>query len=532
MIFRSPFPDLDIPDLPLHEYLLARADERADKPVFIDGLSGAATGYQELATTVRAAARGLAARGIAKGDVVALCTPNLPAYAVAFLATSSVGGIVTTMNPLMTASELAGQLIDSRARIAITVAPLLEKMREAIALDVDGETPQVEELYVLGEADGAEPFAGLVQQGDTLLAAGDDIPQVDIDPANDLVALPYSSGTTGLPKGVMLTHRNLVANIEQILTGDSIPEDEILIGILPFFHIYGMVVIMGCGLARGNTIVTLPRFELEEFLGVLTEHRVSRAHVVPPILLALAKHPAVDNFDFEALRCVFVGAAPVSPEISEACAARIDCRVRQGYGLTEASPVTHYTPFDEKFQRLGSAGPPVANTEAKIVDLDTGAALDAGVEGEILVRGPQVMKGYLNAPEATAITVDDEGWLHTGDIGRCDPDGWIYLVDRAKELIKYKGYQVPPAELESLLIAHPEVADAAVIPKPDDEAGEVPKAFVVRSGNVSAEALMEYVAAEVSPYKKLREVEFIDEIPKSASGKILRRILRDRESAK
>jgi len=258
---------------------------------------------------------------------------------------------------------------------------------------------------------------------------------------------------------------------------------------------------------------------------------VSRAHVVPPILLALAKHPAVDNFDFEALRCVFVGAAPMSPEIATACEARLGCRVRQGYGLTEASPVTHYTPLDDEFQRLGSAGPPVAGTEAKVVDVESGEALEPGAEGEILVRGPQVMKGYLNAPEATAITLDDEGWLHTGDIGRCDPDGWVYLVDRAKELIKYKGYQVPPAELESLLIAHPKVADAAVIPKPDEEAGEIPKAFVVRSGEVSADALMDYVAAEVSPYKKLREIEFIDEIPKSASGKILRRVLRDRESA-
>ena len=531
MIFCSPFPDVDIPDLPLHEYLLARADALADKPAFIDGLSGEETSHQELAASVRAAACGLANRGIRKGDVVALCSPNLPAYAVAFLATSSVGGIVTTLNPLMTRGELAQQLIDSQARIAVTVAPLVEKMQEAVAFEIDGATPQVEEIYVFGEAEGVETFAGLMQEGAALLVTGDG-PQVDIDPANDLVVLPYSSGTTGLPKGVMLTHRNLVANIEQILVCDPIPEDEVLIGVLPFFHIYGMVVIMGCGLAQGNTVVTLPRFELEEFLGVLAEHRVSRAHVVPPILLALAKHPAVDNFDFEALRCVFVGAAPMSPKIAEACEARLGCRVRQGYGLTEASPVTHYTPFDDEFQRLGSAGPPVASTEVKIVDLDTGEALDAGVEGEVMVRGPQVMKGYLNAPEATAITLDDEGWLHTGDIGRCDPDGWVYLVDRAKELIKYKGYQVPPAELESLLIAHPEVADAAVIAKPDDEAGEVPKAFVVRSGNVSAEALMEYVAAEVSPYKKLREVEFIDEIPKSASGKILRRLLRDRDLAK
>ena len=531
MIFRSPFRDVVIPDLPLHEHVLGRAEELGDKPAFIDALSGEATSYAELSLAVRGAALGLAERGFAHGDTIALCSPNLPVYGVAFLAASALGGVVTTMNPLMTATEMARQLIDSNARVAVVVPPLLEKMHEAIGTEIDGARPRVEQVYVFGEADGAERFTSLLRMGAARLAAGDDVPPVDIDPRADVVALPYSSGTTGLPKGVMLTHRNLVANIEQMLAADQIPLDEVLIAVLPFFHIYGMVLILGGGLARGNTIVTLPRFDLEEFLGVLAERRVTRAHIVPPILLALAKHPAVDNFDFSALRCVFVGAAPVSPEIAEACEARIGCRVRQGYGLTEASPLTHCTPIADEHHRSGSAGPPVPGTEVKIADLESGEALEPGAEGEILVRGPQVMKGYLNAPEATAATLDDDGWLHTGDIGRCDPDGWVYLVDRAKELIKYKGYQVAPAELESLLVAHPEVADAAVIPKADEEAGEIPKAFVVRSGEVSGEALMDYVAAEVAPYKKLREVEFIDEIPKSASGKILRRVLRDRESA-
>ena len=530
MIAKSPFPDVEIPEIPLHEYVLQRATEFTDKPAFIDGSSGKSLTYGELANSVRAVACGLAATGFEKGDVLALCSPNLPAYAVAYFAVTSLGGVVTTMNPLSAPREIANQLVDSRARLIVTVGPLLSKIQEAIQTESDtGKMPSVDEVYVFGEAEGAQPFSGLVQEGTAILVAGDGVPEVDIDPRADLVVLPYSSGTTGLPKGVMLTHYNLVANLEQLLCAEGVDEDLIAIGVLPFFHIYGMICTMCSVLAVGGTVITLPRFDLEEFLKTIDEHKVTRAHLVPPIILALAKHPIVDSFDLSSLEYITVGAAPVSVEIAEACEQRIDCAVLEGYGLTEASPVTHFTPLRLGERRPGAAGPPVSNTEVMVVDLDSGEPLGAGDEGEVWIRGPQVMLGYLNNPEATAITVDDEGWLHTGDIGRMDEDGWLSLVDRAKELIKYKGFQVPPAELESLLISHPGVTDAAVVPKPDEEAGEVPKAFVVRSGDISAEELMEFVADTVAPYKKLREVEFIDEIPRSPSGKILRRVLRDQQ---
>jgi len=256
---------------------------------------------------------------------------------------------------------------------------------------------------------------------------------------------------------------------------------------------------------------------------------VTLTHLVPPIVLALSKNPVVDNYDLSKLKTIFSGAAPLDEHLTRACMKRLGCDVRQGYGMTETSPVTHSSPADPALVKFGSVGVPAPNTECKIVSLETGEALGTNKEGEVCVRGPQIMKGYLNRPEATAATIDAEGWLHTGDIGYVDDKGHFFIVDRAKELIKYKGFQVPPAELEALLLIHPCVADAAVIPYPDDEAGEVPKAFVVLKGEVTPEELMKFVAMRVAPHKKIRLLEFIDKIPKSPSGKILRRLLVQRE---
>jgi acyl-CoA synthetase (AMP-forming)/AMP-acid ligase II len=356
---------------------------------------------------------------------------------------------------------------------------------------------------------------------------------VDIDPASDLVALPYSSGTTGINKGVMLTHRNLVANLCQGAPALLAGEGERLIAVLPFFHIYGLVVLMAAALSRGSTLVTMPRFDLEQFLALLQDQRITRAYVAPPIVLALAKHPLVDKYDLSALKSVFSGAAPMDASLERACHERLGCEVIQGWGLTETSPVVttnHNTP---RGPQPGSVGVPLPNTEMRVVDPATGADVSRGETGELLVRGPQVMAGYLNAPEATEAMLDPDGWLHTGDLGRIDEHGYVYIVDRVKELIKYKGLQVAPAELEAVLLSHPEVADAAVVRFPDEEAGEVPKAFVVARGQVDPEALMAFVAERVAPHKKVRRVEFVDEIPKAASGKILRRLLieRDRQAA-
>ncbi|MGH2652437.1 MAG: AMP-binding protein, partial [Actinomycetota bacterium] len=357
-----------------------------------------------------------------------------------------------------------------------------------------------------------------------LLRTNAEPPDVRIDPADDLAALPYSSGTTGLPKGVMLTHHNLVANLCQTVVLQHVREDEALIGVLPLFHSYGMTVVMNLSLRQGATVVTMPKFDLEPFLRLLQDHRVTRAYLVPPIILALAKHLAVDGYDLSALEVILSGAAPLDAGLAESCAKRLGCKVIQGYGLTETSPVTHVT-NDEGTGKPGSVGEVLPNTECKVVDWATGEEVGPGQDGEILVRGPQVMKGYLNNPTATANTIDEDGWLRTGDIGHADEDGFFFVDDRLKELIKYKGYQVPPAELEAVLVGHPAVADAAVIPSPDEEGGEVPKAFVVLKGKATPDKLMAYVAERVAPYKRIRKLEVIEEIPKSLSGKILRRVL-------
>jgi acyl-CoA synthetase (AMP-forming)/AMP-acid ligase II len=262
---------------------------------------------------------------------------------------------------------------------------------------------------------------------------------------------------------------------------------------------------------------------------VLQKHGVTLAHLVPPIVLTLSKNPLVDNYDLSKLKTIFCGAAPLDEHLTRTCMERLGCDVRQGYGMTETSPVTHSSPADPDQVKFGSVGVPAPNTECKIVDLESGEALGHNKEGEVCVRGPQIMMGYLNRPEATAATVDKEGWLHTGDIGYADDEGHFFIVDRAKELIKYKGFQVPPAELEALLLTHPQVADAAVIPCQDDEAGEIPKAFVVLRGEATAAELIDFVATRVAPHKKIRLLEFIDKIPKSASGKILRRVLVQQE---
>src|SRR6266850_805326 len=521
MIFRAPFPDVTIPEVPITPFVLQNAKALGSKPALIDGPTGRVITYANLVESISRAAAGLHARGFKKGDVFAILSPNVPEYAIAFHGVASVGGISCTVNPLYTEHEIAHQLKDSGARFLVTMTQCLPKANAAAALGTN-----IEEVFVfvkdgcdeLLEGAGATPFS-------SLLESDGEAPDVVINPREDLVALPYSSGTTGLPKGVMLTHHNLVANMCQMQGLSYFTHNDTLIAVLPMFHIYGLMVVLNLGLQQGATIVTMPRFELEPFLQILQDYEVTLAHLVPPIVLALSKHPVVDNYKLPKLRTIFSGAAPLGEDLTRACMKRLSCEIRQGYGMTETSPVTHSSPADPAKVKFGSVGVPAPNTECKIVDLENGKPFGPNQEGELCVRGPQVMKGYLNRPEATAQTIDPENWLHTGDIAYADEDGHFFIVDRAKELIKYKGFQVPPAELEALLLAHPNVADCAVIPCPDDEAGEVPKAFVVLRGEATPKELMDFVAARVAPHKKIRSVEFIDQIPKSASGKILRRIL-------
>jgi acyl-CoA synthetase (AMP-forming)/AMP-acid ligase II len=503
MVITSTFPDVEIPPVSLTEYVLGGAGERAAKPALIDGTTGAVTTYGEFAERVAAVAGGLAAEGIGPGDAVGLLGPNSAAWAIAYHAAISLGALVATINPLLMPDEVATQLRTARAK-ALIVAEPLRAAAGASGLD---------RVYALE----SPPTAG----GAAAAPA--------IDPDSDLAALPFSSGTTGLSKGVMLTHRNLVANMEQIRGLHRIGAGDVLVGVLPFFHIYGQTVVLNLGLAQGATIVILPRFDMGVFLDLLERHRVTRAHIAPPVVLGLAKAPGVEGRDL-ALRFVISGAAPLDVDTAKRASERLGAPIRQGYGMTEASPVTHLTP-DEGFEEQdpGTVGALAPNTEARLVDPETGEDSDDG--GELWVRGPQVMRGYLDDEQATAATLTDDGWLRTGDVARVDDGDKFRIVDRVKELIKYKGYQVPPAELEALLIGHRAIADAAVIPIPDEAGGEAPKACVVVTEPIEPDALIEWVAERVAPYKRIRAVEVVDEIPKSPSGKILRRLLRERAAA-
>ena len=519
MIFRGPYPDVAIPEVSITDFIFQTTGEFKDKPALIDGPSGRTLTYGQFEDAVRRTAASLVQKGFRKGDVFGIFSTNCPEYGVAFHAVAMLGGISTLVNPLYTAEEAAFQLNNSGARLLVTSPQFLDKAREAT------EQSKVEELFVFGKAENATPF-------DSLLQSDGDVPRVEIDPREDLVALPYSSGTTGLPKGVMLTHYNLVANMRQMDGLEYFTRDDTLLCVLPLFHIYGLVVVLNMGLHMGATIVMMPRFDLEQFLSLIQKHRVTLSHIVPPIVLQLAQNPIIDNYDLSSLKMIFSGAAPLGVDLSRACMQRIGCGIRQGYGMTETSPVTHSSPPHPDDMKLGAVGTAAPNTECKLVDPATGLELGPNQEGELWVRGPQVMTGYLNNLEATARTVDSERWLHTGDIGYADEDGHFFIVDRMKELIKYKGFQVAPAELEAVLLSHPAIADAAVIPCADEEAGEVPKAFVVLSGAASAEEIMDFVAERLAPHKKIRFVEFIAQIPKSASGKILRRVLVEKERAK
>jgi acyl-CoA synthetase (AMP-forming)/AMP-acid ligase II/enoyl-CoA hydratase/carnithine racemase len=513
MILKSPHPDVNIAEIPLHQLVLQNCARLGDKAAFIDAPSGRVVTYKQMAIYVDRVAAYLASTGFSKGDVLALYSPNLPEYPAVFLGTSAAGGTVTTVSPLSSAEDLAHQLKTTAAKKIVTIPQFMAKAQEAAK-----NAPTVDEIIVIGDAPGATSLSKILQSDAKT-------PSIEFDVRQDVVALPFSSGTTGLPKGVMLTHYNLVANILQSVVIKTSDENDIICSVLPFFHIYGMTVLVNTTMVVGATTVTLPQFDAEMYLKAMQDYKATETYVAPPLVLMLAKHPLVDKFDLSALKLVYSGAAPLDAALAKACEDRLDCVVTQGYGMTEASPGTHSGYRIPDKNKAGSVGQLLSNTLCRIVDVETKKDLDSMQDGEILLKGPQVMKGYLNSLEQTRQMLDEDGWLHTGDIGRYDDDGFFYVVDRVKELIKYKGFQVAPAELEGLLFSHPAVLDAAVVPSPDAEAGEIPIAFIVKKSPVTANELMDFVASKVTSYKRIRAVEFVDSIPKSASGKILRRVL-------
>ncbi|MDF2664701.1 MAG: acyl-CoA synthetase (AMP-forming)/AMP-acid ligase [Microbacterium sp.] len=526
-VFQSPYPRIDIPDASIYDDLFGSLDEGDfDRVALIDPASGAETTYGALRAHVDAFAGALAARGVDTTTVVAVLCPNVPAFATVFHGILRLGAIVTTINSLYTAHEIENQIRDAEATWLVTVSPLLGPAADAArAAGIPDDR-----VIVL---DGAEGHLDLR----SMLAEGRTPPEVSFDPATHVAVLPYSSGTTGNPKGVMLTHRNLVANVHQCRVVIDLHRDDRVLAVLPFFHIYGMTVLLNLALRQRASLVTMPRFDLVDFLRNIQQYRCTFLFIAPPIAVALAKHPVVDDFDITSVRTVFSGAAPLDGETAEAAAGRMGARILQGYGMSELSPVSHAVPDDRVDMPASSVGVLLPNVDAKLIDPETGAEIDAHgddgltLPGEIWVRGPNVMLGYLNRPDATEETLDADGFLHTGDIGVHHVSGYFSIVDRLKELIKYKGYQIAPAELEALLLSHPRIMDAAVIGVDDDDKQEIPKAFVVASpdSGLTADEVMAFVAAEVAPHKKVRRVEFIEAIPKSTSGKILRKDLRARE---
>jgi acyl-CoA synthetase (AMP-forming)/AMP-acid ligase II len=530
MVFHSLYPDVAAIDLPIHEVVLGEAAARGDQPALIDGLTGQSVSYAELDTATRRIAAGLAEAGVAPGDVVALHSPNSIGYPAAFYAITRAGATVTTVSSLATPADLASQLRDSGARWIITVSAFLPTARQA-AEAVSCTAAPICEIFTCDRAEGHRSLLDLARS-----TAPEPSPAVD--PATDVAVLPYSSGTTGTAKGVMLTHRNIATNLAQLNALRRTEPGERIIAVLPFFHMYGITALMNSPLRAGATVVVLPRFDIQQFLQTLQDQRVEVIYAAPPIVLALAKHPAVDDYDLSSLRYLVSSAAPLDADLAAACCRRLGIdAIAQAYGMTELSPACHLVPLDEPSPPPGAVGRLLPSTEMRVVRLgdasSDSADLPAGETGELLIRGPQVMKGYFGRRSETEATIDEDGWLHTGDIGYVDGRGYLHVVDRVKELIKYKGYQVAPAELEAVLLAHPGIADAAAIGVKGADGEEIPKAFVVLSpgSTLTEQQVIDYVAGQVAPYKKVRAVEFLDVVPKSAAGKILRRVLRDRVPA-
>lgn len=521
MIARSPYPDVEIPEMSLPDFVLNDVRSLGRKPALVDGPSGRTLSYTRLARGVRRLASGFASRGFAKGDVLAIFSPNIPEYAVAAYAVQTLGGVIAPVHPLYREEELTRLLRLGGAKYLLTIPQLCDTALPA------ARAADVEEVFVFGRREGATPLARLLWARPRRL-------RVPVRPREDAAVIAFTSGTSGSAKGVVLTHYNLIANVCQVQAterddGPAV-ESETVLGLLPFAHIFGLGLLNNV-LYRGATMVTVPRYDLREFLSTLERYRVTYANLVPPLVQVLAEHPLVDEYDLSALAVIGSGAAALDEETALRCAERLECWVHQGYGMTELSPVSHVNNDPPREIDRASVGRCIPNTETKIVDPATGAELGFGATGEICVRGPQRMKGYLNDPEATAAAIDGDGWLRTGDLGRLGVDGALTLVGRIKEMIKVKGNQVAPVEIEAVLREHPRVLDAAVIGVPDREAGEIPKAFVVASGEVAADAIGRYVAERVAPFKRVRAVEFVASLPRLPTGKIDRRALRERASA-
>lgn len=492
-------------------YIFSR-QQNMQQIAFIDGPSGNTLSYSDLRHNVRAIAAGLHGLGFRKGDVVLVISPNSIAIPCIYLAILSIGAILTAANPLSTEREIVAQVKDSKPVIAFTLSHLVHKLRAT----------QMPLILIQGSLESR----CVTTLHDLLQSDLKDMPSIDIR-QDDTATLFYSSGTTGKSKGVLSTHGNYIASIAGNRVRYETEGCKMYLCSMPLFHIYGLRF-MVCSLAAGATIVMPPKFDMEEILHSIEQYRVTLLPTVPSVLAALAKSTGAYKYDLGSLQQISLGGAPLGKDVILSFNAKFPrIRIGQGYGLTETVGSIAYTNSDEENRRTGTVGLLSDVVEAKVVDPDSAKPLPPNHKGELLLRGPTIMKGYFGNEHATASTLDSEGWLRTGDLCYFDEEGFLFVVDRLKDLIKYKAYQVAPAELEELLLSHPEISEAAVIPYPDQEAGQIPMAFVVRSpgSSLSERDVINFVAEQVIHYKKIRRVAFTNSIPKNASGKILRKDL-------
>ncbi|XP_060804056.1 uncharacterized protein LOC106130304 [Amyelois transitella] len=530
-VVKSPFNNVELPNCTLNDYIWQNLDKWPERTVSVCAVSGRGYTYEQAFKLSNAFAANLRTKfQVRDGDVVSVMLPNVPDYPLVVLGILEAGGVVSTLNPIYTAHEVSRQLLMSNAKIVVTLPEIVDTIKNALKL------AKLDLPIIVIRTNGDEMPEGTVVFNDL-----SEDPHVDTSclkavrrSTNDVCFLPYSSGTTGLPKGVELSHRNIIANLEQINeprirchNDTTKSHQDSVMAILPFFHIYGASVIMFHKMSIGAKLVTLARFQPDVYLQSLQKFKTNLLFIAPPILTLMSSHPAASKQTFQYLDTVINGAAP---------SAASDCRrffdkvkrkldYRQGYGLTETSPVVCF-PVNGS-ENYSTVGNPVGSTEVKIVDLDLNS-LGPNETGELLIKGPQVMCGYKENPQANSEAFTADGWFRSGDLATIDDKGVVTIADRLKELIKVKGFQVPPAELEAVLRDHPAVNDAAVIGVPHPQNGEAPKAFVVLkpSQKVDTRDICVFVNERVAPYKKINDIVFLDSIPKSSAGKILRKDLK------
>ena len=527
-IYTSPRNPVTMQDVPLHDYVLTHAAPWGDALAMMQLETGERMSFTQLVARARALSAELVARGWRKGEVLAYVAPNLIDFPVVMQGASGAGVTLTTANPGASDSELEWQLRDSGARAVVTSPGLLQRVQGL------AQAAGITQVYTLGPAAPGSGANGADAAGDlrTWYTSRAPAAQVSIDTHRDIAVLPYSSGTSGRAKGVMLTHWNMVSMLEQ--AWGVHPPGTRGLAVLPFFHIFGMQVLANLSVCAGMETYVMAKFDFQGMLEAIQTHRIQVMSVVPPMVNGMVKSPLAAQYDLSSLTDVGCGAAPLDSALQEAFVRRTGAALQQGYGMTETSLAiasNGRSRADRKppVVKPGSSGFLFSAVEARIVDVASGEDLGPGEDGEIRVRGPNIMFGYLNNPSANRSTFDEQGWLRTGDIGHFDDEGYLYITDRLKELIKVKGHQVAPARLEGVLKEHPQVVDCAVIGVPDEDKGEAPRAFVVRApgSTLDADGLQEFLSTRLARYEAVRDVVFVPEIPKSPSGKLLRRLLRE-----